>query len=176
MFSVNFQSSVIVRSYVLALTLLVLAGCSPVDERKESHTASSHNNDEVLTIYKDPNCGCCEKWIEHLSAQGLQSDVINQTNMGVIKQKYGVATRYRSCHTALSLQGYVFEGHVPAKFINQFLTEKPIDALGLAVPAMPVGSLGMEVGDKFMPYHILLLKADGSHEIYAEINQYQEQF
>ena len=51
-----------------------------------------------------------------------------------------------------------------------------MDAIGLSVPAMPVGTPGMEVGDKFSPYDILLLKQDGSHEIYAHISNYEEQF
>jgi len=75
----------------------------------------------------------------------------------------------------VSTDGFVFEGHIPAKFIHQFLNEKPENAIGLAVPAMPVGSPGMEVGNKFMPYQVLLLKADGSSEIYADVPTAEKQ-
>ncbi len=97
-------------------------------------------------------------------------------DLAALKQSKLIAPRYRSCHTAVSEQGYIFEGHVPAKFIAQFLATPEQDALGLAVPAMPVGSPGMEMGDKFMPYQVLLLRDDGSHTVYAHINRYEEQF
>ena len=70
----------------------------------------------------------------------------------------------------------MFEGHVPARYVQQFLEEKPEGAIGLSVPGMPVGSPGMEVGDRFSPYEVLLLKADGSHSVFATINSYEEQF
>ena len=73
-----------------------------------------------------------------------------------------------------SSQGYVFEGHIPAKFISRFLASPPKDAIGLTVPAMPVGSPGMEYQDKFMPYQVLLLKNDGSSQVYAQVNSLEE--
>ena len=96
--------------------------------------------------------------------------------MSDIKEDRGIAPNYRSCHTAESNDGYVFEGHVPAKYIKQFLADVPKDSIGLSVPAMPVGTPGMEVDDRFMPYQILLLKEDGSSSVYAEIASYEEQF
>jgi hypothetical protein len=44
------------------------------------------------------------------------------------------------------------------------------------VPGMPVGSPGMENGDQFRPYQVLLLKDDGTAEVFAEVNSYEEQF
>lgn len=96
--------------------------------------------------------------------------------MSAIKDKFAVPKQYRSCHTAVSLGGYVFEGHIPAKIMQRFLNEKPANALGLAVPGMPVGSPGMEVEDKFMPYQVLLLNKDGSTSVYANINQQALQY
>jgi len=175
MFSINFFSWRTAPRFVLAIAFSLLVACSPVEADNTPQTAVSQKA-EILTVYKDANCGCCKKWITHLSTQGLQSDVINHENMAVIKQKYNVAARYRSCHTAVSSQGFFFEGHIPAKFITKFLAEQHEDVIGLTVPAMPLGSPGMEMGDKFMPYQILLIKADGSHEVYAKVDSYEEQF
>ncbi|ALO36309.1 hypothetical protein CMT41_17390 [Colwellia sp. MT41] len=130
----------------------------------------------ILTVYKSPTCGCCEKWIDHIEQHGFTTKAHNHENLSAFKQAKGIAPQYRSCHTAVSKDGYVFEGHVPAKFIHQFLAQPPKNALGLSVPAMPIGTPGMEIGDKFMPYQVILLNADGSYGIYAELNNYQEQF
>ena len=75
--------------------------------------------------------------------------------------------------TAVSSDGYVFEGHVPAHVIQRFLTDPPNNAIGLAVPGMPVGSPGMEVGDRFDPYDVLLLRTDGSSEVYIHMANVQ---
>ena len=130
----------------------------------------------MLEVYKSPTCSCCEKWLEHIDQHGFSSKAFNQTDLSAFKSNKGIAPQYRSCHTAVSKDGYVFEGHVPAKFIHQFLAKPPKNAIGLSVPAMPIGTPGMEVGNKFMPYQVILLKADGSYDIYAELNNYQEQF
>ncbi len=130
----------------------------------------------ILEVYKSPTCGCCEKWIDHIDQHGFATQSHNLESLLVFKQDKGIAPQYRSCHTAVSKDGYVFEGHVPAKFIHQFLAKPPTDAIGLSVPAMPIGTPGMEVGDKFMPYKVILLKADGSYESYAVLSTYQEQF
>ena len=84
--------------------------------------------------------------------------------------------RYGSCHTGVSKDGFVFEGHVPARYIIQFLNNPPADARGLTVPAMPLGSPGMEYNDQFAPYEVLLLKKDGSVEVYAAVESYEQQF
>ena len=70
----------------------------------------------------------------------------------------------------------MFEGHIPAKYIHQFLEETHDDAIGLSVPGMPLSSPGMEVGDRFMPYYILLLKKDGSTTVYAQVQSKMEQY
>jgi hypothetical protein len=129
-----------------------------------------------LQVYKSPTCQCCEKWLKHIEQHGFISTAHNQTSLSTFKSDKGIAPQYRSCHTAVSKAGYIFEGHVPAKFIHQFLANPPENAIGLAVPGMPIGSPGMEVGDKFMPYQVLLLNADNSYVVYAELNSYQEQF
>lgn len=165
------------KQLLILVSAFLLVACleSEVDT-KAAQQLVEQSESPVLAVYKDPNCGCCEKWIKHINEQGLQSKVFDSQTMGQFKQEKGIAPQYRSCHTGVSKEGYIFEGHVPAKFILQFLAEKPEGAIGLSVPAMPIGTPGMEMGDKFMPYHVLLLKADGSNEVYAKIDNYQAQF
>ncbi len=81
----------------------------------------------------------------------------------------------QSCHTAVTTDGYVFEGHVPAKHMAQFLKNPPSDAIGLAVPGMPVGSPGMEYQNQFMPYQIMQINKDGTTSVYADVESPQQQ-
>lgn len=126
-----------------------------------------------LSVFKHPQCGCCTKWINHLQAHGfnIETKNLNHAALGKVKEKYRVDPYYQSCHTAVfEEQGYIFEGHIPADIIKHFLKESPEGAIGLAVPGMPVGSPGMEVGDRKDDYQVLLLKEDGSSEVYVSIN------
>lgn len=124
----------------------------------------------VLDVFKSPTCMCCEKWITHLQSHGFQTAVHHPADLNQEKISRGIAPKYQSCHTAISKDGYVFEGHIPASVIQRFLAEKPKGAIGLAVPGMPMGSPGMEMGNHFDPYDVLLLMADGSSSVYAPID------
>jgi hypothetical protein len=86
-----------------------------------------------------------------------------------VKHDLGVLPEWQSCHTAVTKEGFVFEGHVPAKFIEQFLAAPPEGALGLAVPGMPLGSPGMEMGERFTPYDIVQMNKDGSSRVFARV-------
>lgn len=130
----------------------------------------------LMTVYKNPNCGCCNKWITHLQESGFQVEKYDRDDLNPFKLEKGISPQYQSCHTGVSPQGHVFEGHVPAIFIQRFLKDLPENSIGLSVPAMPVGTPGMEVGDKFMPYKVLLLMKDGSVEDYAVVNRKEDQF
>ena len=129
------------------------------------------NNEDALLVHKTPTCGCCKKWIAHLEEDGLNIDTKDLQNLDDIKNMYGIKPQYRSCHTAVSTNGFIFEGHIPSKHITQFLSEDHPNAIGLSVPGMPLGSPGMEVGDRFMPYDVLILYKDGTSEVYAEVRQ-----
>lgn len=128
-----------------------------------------------LTVFKSPSCGCCSDWVEHLSANGIHSRVEPTDDIASLKKTLGIPTDLRSCHTGISENGFIFEGHVPARYIKQFLEHPPANAAGLSVPAMPAGSPGMEMGDHFMPYKVLLLKQDGSRETFASVNSPADQ-
>jgi len=139
------------KSTLAFITIISLASFSAAASNKSTASTDVENKSAtskiVLDIYKNPSCGCCKKWINHIDQNDFQSTVHNRANLSPLKISKGIAPQYRSCHTAISEDGYVFEGHVPAKFIKQFLTEKPKNALGLSVPAMPIGTPGMEMGD-----------------------------
>jgi hypothetical protein len=123
--------------------------------------------ESAIDVWKSPTCSCCGKWVSHLEANGLAVTVHNTgaSALDRIKRQSGIGELYASCHTA-RIGGYVIEGHVPAPDIKRLMAEHP-DALGLTVPGMPVGSPGMEDGSETEPYDVLLLKKDGTVEIYA---------
>jgi len=170
-----FHNDLFCRVTILLLTILVSACTEMSDENILA--ANQHSLQELvnLNVYKDPTCGCCGKWVEHMEHNGFTAQTHDTSNLSAIKAQYGITPQYRSCHTAVSTEGFVFEGHVPAMFIHQFLAENPEDAIGLAVPAMPVGSPGMEIDDKFMPYQVLLIKENGDSEVYADIRAKEDQ-
>lgn len=127
------------------------------------------------TVYKDPNCGCCKDWVSYVEDNGLNATTQHTKDLSLFKDRYGVPKEMRACHTAVTTDGFVFEGHVPAKYMAQFLENPPVQAIGLAVPGMPVGSPGMKYQDKFMPYKVMQLNKDGSTEIYATIESPAQQ-
>ncbi len=96
-----------------------------------------------LTVAKDPNCGCCSGWADHIRAAGFPVEIVETSELNRVRARLGVPRHLAACHTA-EVDGYVIEGHVPARAIRRLLAERP-QVTGLAVPGMPVGSPGMEV-------------------------------
>ena len=142
--------------------------------------STSVSNPELLknvsaAVYKDVNCGCCKDWISHAEDNGLGTTAHDVADVALFKDRYGVPTEMRSCHTTVTTDGYVFEGHVPAKYMAEFLENPPAQAIGLAVPGMPVGSPGMEYQNKFEPYQVMQLNKDGTTQVYADIDSPQQQ-
>jgi hypothetical protein len=111
-----------------------------------------------ITVHKDPNCGCCSGWVEHLRETGFTVQAIDTAELDAVKTRLGVPRDLAACHTA-QVAGYVVEGHVPAAALKRLLAEKP-SAAGLAVPGMPVGSPGMEGGAP-EPYDVILFGPAG---------------
>ncbi len=121
----------------------------------------------AMQVWKSPSCGCCNDWIAILKRDGFSVQTFDEGN-DAMRAKLGLPVRYGSCHTA-RVGGYVIEGHVPAREIRRLLAEKP-DAIGIAVPGMPVGSPGMdgpEYGGRRDPYDVVLVHRDGSSRVYA---------
>jgi hypothetical protein len=123
------------RAFVGFMAAGTIISIAPLAFAKASHS---------ITVWKDPNCGCCLSWVEHLRRNGFVATVIESTDVQTIKSQRGVPMELASCHTA-EIAGYTIEGHVPAGAILRLLSEKPT-ARGLAVPGMPIGSPGMEGG------------------------------
>lgn len=119
-----------------------------------------------ITVYKDPNCGCCTGWIEHLRREGFTATVVEQADLGPLRRKLGVPDAVMSCHTAVA-GGYFIEGHVPASAVRRLLAEKP-PARGIAVPGMPIGSPGMESRDgRVEPYEVVLVDRTGRLVVFS---------
>ena len=110
-----------------------------------------------ILVHKDPNCGCCTGWVQHLKAAGFAVTVEEPANLQVLRKQLRVPADLAACHTA-EIDGYVLEGHVPAVAVRRLLEKRPT-AIGLAVPGMPVGSPGMEGGPP-QPYEVVLFGAN----------------
>jgi hypothetical protein len=124
----------------------------------------------VVEVWKSPSCGCCKDWVAHMEANGFATKVHDSGNTAM-RGRLGIPMALGSCHTAL-VAGYALEGHVPATDVKRLLAERP-QAVGLAVPGMPVGSPGMdgpEYGTRRDRYEVLLVRKDGSHGVFATYN------
>ena len=141
----------------------------------QSAVSAQSIDDVVLNVYKEPTCGCCNGWIDHMNENGYSTAFHHPVDIQKLKDEFCLKNEWRSCHTAVHKDGYYFEGHIPEKFIAQFLASPPAGAMGLAVPGMPIGGPGMEMGNRFTPYDILLINKDGSHSIFASIESASEQ-
>jgi hypothetical protein len=138
----------------LAAGLAVTAGASRAVARSAAQPS--------VEVWKDPHCGCCREWIVHLEREGFVVVARDEGNVAA-RRRLGMPAKYGSCHTA-TVAGYVIEGHVPAEDIRRLLARRP-DAIGLAVPGMPVGSPGMDgaiYGGRRDPYDVLRVRRDGS--------------
>jgi hypothetical protein len=109
-----------------------------------------------ITVHKDPNCGCCTGWAQHLKAAGFATRILDTTDLNAVKTRLRVPADLAACHTA-EVAGYVLEGHVPAEALKRLLAERP-RAIGLAVPGMPLGSPGMTGNPQ--PFDVVLFGAD----------------
>lgn len=120
----------------------------------------------AIQVYKTETCGCCGKWVDYLKANGFSPTVTNVPSTAEYRQRYGVPEKLASCHTAV-VDGYAVEGHVPAADIHRLIKERP-KAKGIAVPAMPIGSPGMEQGPRRQTYYVLLFDGEG------KVSEYQK--
>ena len=119
----------------------------------------------AIDVFKSPSCGCCGAWVEHLKAAGFDVRVTDVDDTTAARKRLGMPDAFGSCHTG-TVGGYAIEGHVPAADVKRLLAAKP-KAVGLAVPGMPVGSPGMEVGTRRDPYDVLLVERNGRSTVFA---------
>ncbi|HKK56532.1 DUF411 domain-containing protein [Marinobacter sp.] len=148
------------KKYTLALGLVAAIGIN----------GQLQADDELLDIhvYKSPTCGCCTDWVDHLKENGFRVEVTETNNLNPVKIDAGLTPSLASCHTAF-IGDYVIEGHVPADDIRRLISEAPA-ARGLAVPGMPVGSPGMEMGDRKDNYQVLMFNESGQTQVFSEHN------
>ena len=147
--------------WIVISTLSLLAGCDTADDQDRIAMRST------MIVYKSPTCGCCEKWVDHMEQVGFTIKVEDRQDLSVVKSQHNISSEIQSCHTAV-IDGYFFEGHVPADDVKRLLTEKPADAAGLLVPGMPVGSPGMEMDGRHDPYQVMLVTKQGEIRIYSQ--------
>lgn len=123
-----------------------------------------------LTVFKTPTCACCDGWISHMREAGFTATITVLPSLQSVRSSRGMPDALASCHTGL-IDGYLVEGHVPARDVIRLLAERPT-AVALAVPAMPLGSPGMETpqGHKD-PYDTLLVFPSGATRVFARHNQ-----
>lgn len=119
----------------------------------------------LVEVFKSPTCGCCGAWVDHLKAAGFPVKVVEVDDTTATRKRYGLPDKFGSCHTGI-VSGYVVEGHVPAAEVKRLLAAKPA-AIGLTVPGMPVGSPGMEYGDRRDPYDVFLVDKGGRETVFA---------
>jgi hypothetical protein len=118
-----------------------------------------------VEVFKSAYCGCCGAWADHMKAAGFAVKVTLVEDTTAARKRLGMPDAFGSCHTA-TVAGYVLEGHVPAAEVKRLLLAKPV-AVGLAVPGMPPGSPGMEVGKRQDPYQVLLIDKSGHASVFA---------
>ncbi len=152
------------RDWLRTAALGAAGVAAAIAARPASLFALGQQAKPAMTVYKSPTCGCCNAWVNHVNANGFNATGQNVSDLSAIKRRFGVPRALESCHTAL-VGGYVVEGHVPADLVQRMLREKP-DAVGIAVPGMPIGSPGME-GGRPEKYDVLLFDKEGRTRVYA---------
>jgi len=111
------------------------------------------------TLYKDPNCGCCQDYAEYLRQNGYALQVVPTDELPLLRAEHDIPEGLEGCHMAL-IDGYVIEGHVPVAMINHLLETRP-GIKGVSLPGMPMGSPGM-TGKKSGPFTVLEISATAS--------------
>ena len=142
------------RRSLTASVLLTLAACSNAAQAA------------TYTMFRDPGCGCCLTWAGHVE-NGMEAEIasVDTNDMSALKTAKGVPQDLWSCHT-MEVDGYIIEGHVPADAVARLLRERPEGVAGLAVPGMPLGSPGMEMGDRVQPYEVIAF-GPGGRNVFA---------
>lgn len=133
-----------------------------------TNATTNFSSESEMVVYKHPKCGCCSKWIKHIQKKGFKVKMVKTTDLDEIKNKYGVPEGLRSCHTGI-YKGHVFEGHIPAEAIIEFLAS-PNGFKGLSVPDMPLGSPGMESGNQRERYDVHAFDENGKTKVFKTYN------
>lgn len=125
--------------------------------------------DLAFTVHQSPTCGCCHLWMEYAEPHGLALTSEFPTSMETVFTEHNVPRELQSCHLAVNAAGVMVIGHMPVRFIGEFLKARTEDEIAISVPGMPIGSPGMESGNDFEPYDVLVLSSDGSTRVLAHV-------
>lgn len=123
-----------------------------------------------MTVYRSASCGCCKGWINHIRESGIMVEDVVVEDVHYFKDKLGVPDQLRSCHTGI-INGYAIEGHVPVADIKKLINNEE-EISGLSVPAMPVGTPGMEMGNRKDPFDVIAFDKKGNRKIYHRYINY----
>jgi hypothetical protein len=118
-----------------------------------------------VTLYKNPDCGCCQGYADHLRDNGFEVKTVPTNDLLLMGQKYGIPDELAPCHISL-IDGYVVGGHIPVEVVNRLLSEKP-QITGINLPGMPEGMPGMP-GKKPGPLQIYEI-GKGPPKVYATV-------
>jgi hypothetical protein len=118
-----------------------------------------------IVVYKNPECGCCTKWVDYLKDNNYNVTIENTRDVLAVKKRLGVPEKLAACHTAV-IDGYIVEGHITHRDIKRLLLFRP-DVKGIAVPGMPVGTPGMERGSAIQPHKVISFDEQGNMEVFS---------
>ena len=144
------------RTFISALAATALVALSPA-------AAAAPNPKPLATLFKNPQCGCCETYGEYLRKNGYEVKLVATHDLPLIQARQGVPSGLEGCHTTL-IAGYFVDGHVPVVTFDRLLAERP-DINGITMPGMPPGSPGMG-GPKMEPFTIHGIADGGRHSVY----------
>lgn len=149
------------RFLLTAVAAIGLPGAAPPPARQ-------------VRVWRDPGCGCCGGWVEHMRAAGFRVEEQLAASPAPVRRMLGIPADLLSCHAAL-VGGFALEGHMPAPAVLRLLAERPAGVRGLAVPAMPIGSPGMEApGRPEDAYDVIAFSADAPHRVFMRFRGARE--
>ncbi len=161
----NIKFKLNIKFLVFLLTAVFFTGPT-------SMTLANEDN-LTLTVHKTPFCGCCKKWIKHAREAEINVIEKDHQNLNAIKTEYKIDPKHQSCHTSISKDGYIFEGHIHADVIKKYLENPSENSKGLSVPGMPIGSPGMEMDGRLDDYVVLTMFEDNKDEIFLHSRDIQ---
>lgn len=119
-----------------------------------------------IVVYKNPDCGCCTKWVRYLESHDYNVTIEHTRNLSEVKKRLGVPENLAACHTAV-IDGYVIEGHITHRDIKRLLLFRP-EVTGIAVPGMPIGTPGMERGNSKHSYDVMTFDDQGNVDVFVK--------
>ncbi len=142
----------LVPAFILSLIIALVSSSSSAMAR------------EKVTLYKNPQCDCCEIYAQYLRDNGFDVTVVPTNELSALNEKYGIPAELEGCHLSL-INGRVIGGHVPVNIVKRFLSEKPENTV-ISIPGMPAGGPGMMPGVKSGPYTVYAI-SNGQSVVYA---------